>query len=204
MDNNHDMREASDWGELQQLWQNSPPVDTDKMARKARFVWWRMRVNFAIELLMCGAGFVVALYLLYQAHTLATYVFAFAAWLLSTGGLYAAFRIRRGAWGRPGDTAQSLVALQIRRARSAILYVKANYWLGIVSFAMLPLAWWMVVDEDPNITADELLRVKYIIGGGLAALVMVMLALWPYMKKKQSELEELQNIARQLDEDEAD
>ncbi len=203
MDNNQDMLEAPNWDNLQQLWQDSPPVDMDRMAKKARFVWWRMRVNFVIELLMCSVGFVVTLYLLYRATTLATCVFAFSAWLLSSGGIYAAFRIRRGAWGHPGDTAQSLVALQIRRTKSAILYVKANYWLGLVSLAMLPLAWWTIVDEDPNIAADELLRVKYTIGAALIALIVVMVALWPYMKKKQSELEELQDIAKQLEEEDA-
>ncbi len=201
MDNNQDLMDTPEWDNLQELWQDSPSVDMEKMARKARFVWWRMRVNFVIELLMCGAGLIVTLYLMYRATTMATYVFAGAAGLLSVGGIYAAFRIRRGAWGEPGDTALSLIELQIRRAKSAILYVKANYWLGIVSFAMLPLAWWTITDEDPGIAPDELQRVRYIIVAALAALIMVMMVLWPYMKKKQRELIELEKIAKQLKED---
>ncbi|WP_417449698.1 hypothetical protein [Kordiimonas sp.] len=194
--------EQPDWDDLKDIWQDSPPVDMARMARTARFVWWRMRFNFVLELLVSIAGVGVFAYLLYGVGSLPQLLLACAGMLLSFGGLYAAFRIRKNAWGEPGDTALSLVQLQIRRAQSAILYVKANNWLGIISLSMLPLAYWVLYDGTKEATEERVAHFELFLCLGFAVIVVVLLAMLPYLRRKQRELKELEQLARQLsDED---
>ena len=190
-----------DWGALQTMWQDSPHVDMTKMARSARFVWWRMRINFASEILACFIGFGFSGFLLFGHESAAQVALALFLMVFCGLGFYAAFWVRRGAWGDPGGDALSLVRLKIRQAQSGVLYFKANVWLGIMALLLLPLAYWVVFDGTVEVNEARLHRLIIVVIVSVLAIVGTPIALWPYYKRKQREIIDLEEIAKQLDEE---
>ena len=200
-DRKNDMNSGQpDWDDLKDLWQESPDIDFAKLAKNAKLVWWRMRILAAVEMMTCVAGVILFGYMVYDAQSLAQVVLGGFGVLFSLGGGYGCLWVRRGAWGQPDDDALSLVRLQIKRAKAAVKYVRLNNWLGLGSAAIFPLAYWVIHDGTRELTPDRLATFNKLVV--VAALVMVVsiVSLWPYGRRKRRELEELRDVERQLSE----
>jgi hypothetical protein len=188
-----------DMSELQEMWQDTPPVDMQQLAKHERFVWWRMRVNFALEVLVAVAGLVVIGTSL-TFSSVPGVVFGFVAWLYCMGALWAAFRIRRGAWDDAGESALSLVELQIKRAQSSILYVRLNSYFGYIGLGIIALAFWVLEDKHNGLPYSEFGHVYWIFGVMAVFLVVFPFALRPYVRRKEAEVARLEGLAKQLGE----
>jgi hypothetical protein len=201
MSDRKDMNENQpDWDDLTSLWQDSPPVDMQRLAKNARLVWWRMRIITSVEMIVCLAGFGVFAYMTYDAQSLAQMVFGVFGMVFSLGGGYGCLWVRRGAWGRPEDDALSLVRLQMKRADAAVKYVKLNNWLGLAAIAIFPLAYWVIHDGTRELTPERLAYFNKMMVLAIVVMGASIVALWPYGRRKKRELEELREVERQLNE----
>ncbi|NVJ70730.1 MAG: hypothetical protein HWE08_10280 [Alphaproteobacteria bacterium] len=193
-----DKNEMPEWDDLQQLWQDSPDVDMTKLAKHARFVWWRMRLNFAVEVAMCllGIGFFG-----WQAITKFAFpdvvMEAFFV-VLCAAGIWGAFYIRRGAWGEPDGSALSLVELQIRRAKSAIRYIVINNWGCLAGMPVIALTYWVMYSRHGNLTYERSVTLHVLMGGMAAVFVLFPILTRPYVRKKKQQILELERLAEQL------
>lgn len=207
-DNNNDMKPMNDdmpeWDDLQEMWQEqSPDIDMGKLARHAWFVWWRMRLNFIIEVIAClgGVGVFAAFF---DATSLATMLFSIFGVGFCIISLWGAVYIRRGAWGRPGDTAVSLLKLQVARAESAIRYILVNQYLSYGSIVMLALGYWVIYEEHGTlIPAGEDTSLFFfhgvLIGLGIMACLFPIFGKY-YIGKKKALIQEFQTRIDELTE----
>ena len=198
--NDHMKPGQPDWDDLKELWQESPAVDLEKLARNARRVWWRMRIIATLEILVCLAGFAVFAYMAFDMKSPAQVTFGIFGMLFSLGGGYGCLWVRRGAWGQPEDDALSLVRLQIRRADAAVKYVKLNNWLGLAAIAIFPMAYWVIHDGTRELTPERLANFNKMMLLAIAVMAASIVALWPYGRRKKRELEELRKVEAQLSE----
>lgn len=196
-----------DWDDLTDIWQQSPDVDMEKMARHARFVWWRMRINFVIEVVLCLGGMgLFGWYLVTgDAASMVGGTALSVIMLIFCGlGLWASYYIRAGAWGQADGTAQSLVDLQIRRARSSVRYMLVNNWgcgVGLLTFGYI---YWSLIERYGSIEAPELSTVNYWLVGTILIFLLFPFATIPFLKRKRDEITRLEVLANQLkDDDEA-
>lgn len=199
-----DKPEMPDWDDLQDIWRDSPATDMVAMARHARLVWWRMRVNFAIELVLClvGMGFFGGEILKgAQGIILAFHILFFA---FCAGGVWAAFHIRKGAWGEPDGTALSLVTLQIRRSRSAIRYVRINNWGCLAAIPLIALAFHYVDLKRGGLTLEKDLIVYILVGAYALLCVLFPILTRRYVRRKKALIAELEAVAEQLNDREND
>ncbi|WP_262689498.1 hypothetical protein [Kordiimonas aestuarii] len=201
MSDRKNMSHQPEWDDLKTMWQDSTPVDMEKLARNARLVWWRMRLIALVEILFCIVGAAVFLYAIVEQQSLARVVFGVFGVCFCVGGGYACFWSRRGAWGHAEDDALSLVRLQIKRARAGIRYVKLNCWMGVASIAILPLAFWVMNDGTRNVGPDHMKEVHITLAVAGLAIIASVVALWPYYRKKKRELHELEVLEHQLSEE---
>ena len=190
-----------DWEDLKDIWQDSPPVDMEKMARNARFVWWRMRIITFVELCICVAGAAVFAFAIYQHQTLARAIFGLFGVCFCLGGGYGCLWARRGAWGRAEGDALSLVQLQIQRARAGIRYVKINCWMVLPALGILPLSFWVMNDGTREFSVERADNFYIALAVAGAVVVASVVPLLPYYFKKKRELVELEALRRQLSED---
>jgi len=196
-----------DWDDLTDIWQQSPDVDMEKMARHARFVWWRMRINFAIEALFCAGGMAFFGWQLVtgDAGAMVGGVPLFVAMFLFCGlGLWSSYFVRAGAWGRADGTAQSLVDLQIRRARSSVRYMVVNNWgcgVGLLTFGYI---YWSLLERYGSVDAPEMSMVNYWLAGTILFFLMFPFATIPFLKRKRDEIARLEALAGQLKDEEGD
>lgn len=201
MSDRNDMQDNQpDWEGLTSLWQDSPPVDMQKLARNARLVWWRMRIIATIEMLACIVGAGVFSYMIYDAQSVPQVVFGIFGILFSFGGGYGCLWVRRGAWGQPDGDALSLVRLQIRRAEAGVRYVMFNNWLGLVSLAIFPLAFWVLHDGTRELSAERLHDFYKLATLAFVVMAVSVVGLWPFGRRKKRELEQLREVERQLSE----
>lgn len=191
-------QEMPEWDDLQDIWQDSPEVDMQRMARHARFVWWRMRINFVLELLVCTVGIGVLGWDLTTQSTPVGYLFDITFILFCLGGIWAAFYIRKGAWGEPDGTALSLVELQIRRARSAIRYIVMNNWGCLAGVFALGLGYWMMYDKLGTFDHEDMRGMNILAVSAGAMFVLFPVLTRPYVQKKQKQIEQLSEMADQL------
>ncbi|MFC4348458.1 hypothetical protein ACFO5Q_11415 [Kordiimonas lipolytica] len=196
-----------DWDDLTDIWQQSPEIDMDKMARHARFVWWRMRVNFAFEVIVCLSGMGLFGWDLLSgsaAKQVGGIPLAIVLFLVCALGLWAAFYVRSGAWGQADGTAQSLIDLQIKRARSSIRYIIVNNWgcgVGILAFGFI---YWSLIERYGSIDAPELDTVNYWVTGTMLFFLLFPFATIPFLKRKRDQLARLEKLACQLTEGDGD
>lgn len=196
-----------DWDDLTDIWQQSPDVDMGKMARHARFVWWRMRVNFAIEAIFCMGGMAFFGWQLITggASAMVGGVALSAAMVIFCGlGLWASYYIRAGAWGQADGTAQSLVALQIRRARSSVRYMLVNNWgcgIGLLTYSYI---YWSLIERYGSFDHPDLSVVNYLMIGAMLFFLLFPFASIPFLRRKRDEIARLEALARQFEEDEGD
>lgn len=199
-DNNNDMKPMNDdmpeWDDLQEMWQEqSPDIDMAKLARNARFVWWRMRFNFITEVAACIFGLAVFA-TFFDINSLATMLFAAFGVGFCIVSLWGAVYIRRGAWGKPDDTALSLLKLQIARAESAIRYIRVNAYMSYGSLLMLGLGYWVIYEEHGTLLPygeDPFLYFFHgvLIGLGITALLFPIFGRF-YIRKKKALIAELE------------
>lgn len=190
----------NDLADLQDVWQDTPPVDMQGMAKKARFVWWRMRINFVMEVIMSlvGLAFLVTVI---DFTSVATTSFGLVASLYCLGALWAAFHIRKGAWGGADEDALSLVQLQIKRAKSSILYVKLNTYFGYAGLIIIALGYWSIFEKLGSLKHDRLVVVHWIFGLMALVLILFPIVLRPYVRRKENEIEKLQELEQELQQD---
>lgn len=188
-----------DWGDLQALWRQGPALDMDKMAKQARFVWWRMRVNFALEILFCMVGFGFMAHFMWSNPVIERLIFGGLMTGFLVFGFWAAFWVRAGAWDGADGTALSLVRLQIERARSGIRYARLNLLAYAVSLPLLAVGVWAKLSENPpSEDKDFSLLVFLCVGYCLLAPVFWLLSR-RYVHKKMRETDDLQDIETQLE-----
>jgi hypothetical protein len=191
------MPDLDELAELKDVWQDSPDVDMGKMAKHARFVWWRMRINFAFEVVFALIGLVVL-----GSHVDASSVpgsaFGIVGSLYCLGALWAAFRIRRGAWAEAGVDALSLVELQIKRAKSSILYIKLNSAFGYLGLVIIALGYWVLLDRYGSLSDERLFVVHWFFGIMTLILLIFPHAFKPYVRRKKEEIRRLIGVAKQL------
>jgi len=192
-----------DWGALQAVWQDTPPVDMAKLARNARFVWWRMRVNFAFEVGFSLFGMFIFGTLIDFASWSATF-FGLVGEAFCIAGLWASVHIRRGVWDEADGDALGLVRLQIKRANSEILYIKMNCWLGYASLFLLLLGLWFLYDRIDTLEPERLLAVRWVFGVVLAVIVIFPLATRPYVRRKKALIEKLHLVEAELEQEEGE
>ncbi|NVJ98308.1 MAG: hypothetical protein HWE25_09155 [Alphaproteobacteria bacterium] len=200
MSNQPDM---PDWDDLQDLWQDTPEVDMSKLASHARFVWWRMRFNFAFELLACAGGLAFMIWDLWHAEGWIRILFDIFFILFCSGGLWAAFYVRRGAWGDPGETALSLVELQIKRAQSSIRYVQVNNW-GCLAGVPIIVMTYLMVHQQGLITDEKSLVLNILMGIGIATFTLFPILSRPYVKSKRDLVGKLELMAEHLRQQDVD
>jgi len=195
---NADGDNMPDWDNLQDVWQDTPPVDMAKLVRNARFVWWRMRINFVAEIVASVVGAIVFGTLVDFSSLPATLVGGFG--MLYCGiAFWAAIHIRRGAWGsNAGEDALLLVQLQIRRARSMLLYIKLNSWLGYAALLLVVLGYWLLFDRFGSFDNDGFNHVHWVFGVMVFLILAFPLALRPFVRKKKFEISMLEKIEAQL------
>lgn len=186
--------------DLQDVWQDTPPVDMQNMAKKARFVWWRMRINFAMEVILSLVGLGV-LAVMIDFSSVAATSFGLVASLYCIGALWAAFHIRKGAWGEAGEDALSLVRLQIKRANSSILYVKLNTYFGYAGLGIIAFGYWFLYEKHGSLTLDRLMIVHWIFGLMALILIIFPIVLRPYVRGKEKEIAKLEELAAELEQD---
>ncbi len=190
-----------DWDDLTDIWQQSPDVDMEKMARHARFVWWRMRINFAIEATLCLGGMVLFGWFLVTgeaASKVGGVALNVVMFVFCSAGLWASCFIRAGAWGRADGTAQSLVDLQIRRARSSVRYLLVNNWgcgIGLLTFGYI---YWSLLERYGAVDAPEMTMVNYWVTGTVLFFALFPFATIPFLKRKRDEIARLEALANQL------
>lgn len=193
-----DRDQMPDWDDLKDLWQQGPNLDMERMARQARFVWWRMRINFVLEILLCTIGVGFMGHFMWSDPTLARLTFGGLMTAFCVFGVWAAFWVRAGAWDSADGTALSLIRLQIERAYAGIRYVKINLWAFAVSFPVLGGGAWAVLTQEPP-PSDR--RITFLIAFCLGYLVMAFV-FWlvsrGYVKRKRREIEDLSEAEAQL------
>lgn len=193
-----DNQSNGDWGELQQLWQQTADgIDLKKLARHARWVWWRMRFLFAIDVIAClvGIGVFVSIF---DASSSALTSFSLFGVLFCSAGLWAAFTVRRGAWGGDTGTALALVQLQVKRARSALLYIKLNVQLSYLALGLVTLGMWVIYDQhDTALPPDRPWAMGMMLGVGIILLVAPLIAR-PFRHRYEKRLAELETLEEQL------
>jgi len=190
------------WDDLQGMWQDTPPVDMAKMARNAQFVWWRMRVNFVVEILMSVVG-VILFGSFVDFVSLSSTLLGLLGMFYCSLTVWAAVHIRRGAWDDHGEDTLSLVRLQIRRARSTLLYIKLNSWFGYAGIVMVPLGYWVLFDQFGTFDHERMQIVNWVFGGLILFIFGFPLAMRPIVKKKKQEIADLEEVEKQLSEEEA-
>lgn len=187
-----------DWDDLQVLWRQSPALDMDKMARRARFVWWRMRINFALELFFCAFGFGLLVHFMWSNPVMERLIFGGLMTGFLVFGVWAAFWVRAGAWDGADGTALSLVRLQIERARSGIRYARINLWAFAASIPLLSVGVWAKLTENPAPVDTDFAKLA-IFCVAYCALALVFWALARgYIRKKTREIGDLKEAEAQL------
>jgi len=188
-----------DWDALQNVWQDTPSVDMAKLARNARFVWWRMRANFALEVAFSLIGmFVFGSLIDFSSHS-AT-LFGLVGAVFCVASLWASVYIRRGVWSEADEDALGLVRLQIKRAQSELLYVRVNCWSGYAALVLLLLALWFFYDRIDTVTPDRILAARWFFGLAFAAIIIFPFATRPFMRRKRELIEKLQKVEAELSE----
>lgn len=191
-----------DWENLQEVWQDTPPVNTKNLARSARLVLWRMRINFALEILISVFGVILfgsfIDFVSIPASLLGVFGIAF-----SGVAFWAAIHIRRGAWDNPGEDTLSLVQLQVRRAHSMLLYIKLNSWFGYAGLILMPLGYWVLYERFGSLQHERIEVVHAVFGAMALFIIGFPLAMRPFVRKKKREVAELELIEKQLLEDES-
>jgi len=193
----NDREEGPNWDDLQGMWQDTPAVDMAKMARSARFVWWRMRVNFVLEIVISVVGLVVFGAFIDFASVPLTLLGVFGL-VYCAVAIWAALRIRRGAWDDTSGDAMSLVQLQIRRAKSTILYIKLNSWLGLAALFLIPLAYWVFYERYGSLSHEKLDMAHWVLGAMAIFLLAFPLVTRPVVHKKKQQIEALEAVRAQL------
>lgn len=186
-----------EWDDLQDVWQDTPSIDMAKMVRNARFVWWRMRINFALELVLSIVGLLLFGSFVDFASLPAT-TLGLLGMFYCAMTMWAAFHIRRGAWDDPGKSALSLVQLQIRRAKSAILYFRLNSWFGYAGLLLIPVGYWVMYERFGSLDHQDMNTVHWVFGGLAVFILGFPLVTLPLVRKKKEELEALEAIEHQL------
>lgn len=185
------------WDELKDVWQDTPPVDMAKLARNAKFVWWRMRINFILE--VAGAITVAAVSVIeVDFASLSSIVFFSAFLLFAVVAFWAAVHVRQGAWGSAGDDAEALLDLQINRAKSTIRYIKVNNWLSLSAFLLVPLAYWNIFDGPEQFDAAQMRVIHWAYGAVMVFVVAFPLITRNIIKSKRREIEHLGAVKAQL------
>jgi hypothetical protein len=194
-----DKQDKPDWGDLQDIWQTGPAADMAGMARRARFVWWRMRINFVTEVAMCLVGIGFMAHFMWAEASLLRLTFGALMSAFCLFGIWAAFYIRRGAWGAEGGSAQDLIALQVRRARSGIRYVAINNRACALAVPILLFGVVVSIFQSTPTTTYKVWYASLFAGG----FMLFSLAFWyfsrRYVAKKRREIRELEEIAAQLE-----
>jgi len=185
------------WEDLQKVWQDTPPVDMSKLARQAKFVWWRMRVNFALEIVISFIGLAIFASL-FEVGEPSSMAFSIFGIFFCIAAIWVAVKIRTGAWGEPEDTALSLVELHIERAKSAVRYIKLNIYLGFAAAALIPLGFWTLYDNYDTVSADRLNLAIGVFVVSFLAIILFPIVTRPYVRKKRALIKSLQAIAEQL------
>ena len=196
----HDKNGEPDWGALQNVWQDTPPVDMAKLARNARFVWWRMRLNFALEIVFSVAGFYIFARLI-DLSSLSASLFGVVGMVFCIAGFWAAVHIRRGVWGEASEDALGLVRLQLKRARSEILYVRINYWLAYASIILLLLALWFLYDRIDTIEHRKIIAVSWLFAFVLAVIILFPLVTRRFIRRKKALIEKLRRVEAELEQE---
>jgi len=194
--------ETPDWEDLQHVWQDTPPIDMGKLARNARFVWWRMRINFALEVIFCLAGLVIFGSFIDKSSHSAT-AFGLVGVIFSAAGFWAAVHIRRGVWEEAAGDAAGLVRFQIKRAQSELLYVRVNCWLGYASLVLMALALWFFYDRIETVTPTRVTAFKWVLGVVLSVVILFPIVTRPFVRRKKILIEQLQQVELQLQDDKA-
>ncbi len=203
-ENNNDMN-GPEWDNLQKMWQDSPEIDMNKLARNAKFVWWRMRINFIIEVLACILG-IVLFGLMIDFSQLEFSLLGGFGVLFCMISLWMAVVIRKGAWGKPDDTALSLINLQIARAKSSIKYIKFNSYMGLGTLVILALGFRIIYIKHgtllPNAESDPSIYIMLgvLIGLGSTAFLFPIIG-WVFIKRKRRLINELKTRAAELQSD---
>jgi len=198
----HHKIDNDNWDELQDVWQDTPPVDMEKLARNARFVWWRMRANFALEVGFSLFGMFIFGTLIDFSSKSAT-LFGLVGEIFCIAGIWAAIHIRRGVWEEADGDTLRLVRLQIKRANSEILYVRVNCWLAYASLVLLVLALWFLYDRIDTIEPWRLVRGSWAFVVVLAVIVIFPLATRPFVRRKKALVENLQLVESELQQEES-
>ncbi|TNE61279.1 MAG: hypothetical protein EP335_16375 [Alphaproteobacteria bacterium] len=146
MDKKPEKTDMPDFGDLASLWQEGPAMDMSALARRTRFLGWRTRIFAAFEATFCLAMVVFAIFALDWSRASHQIVGAFCI-LFSLAGAWVAIESRRGAWDVSAGSARDLVALQIRRARAGIRYMRLNVLFGYASLLLIPLGYWKLVQD---------------------------------------------------------
>ncbi|PCI62240.1 MAG: hypothetical protein COB37_07165 [Kordiimonadales bacterium] len=185
------------WDELQDVWQDTPPVDMAELARNAKFVWWRMRINFVLE--VAGSLTVAAISMIeVDFASLSSVVFFTAFLLFGVAALWAAVHVREGAWGSAGEDAEALIDLQINRAKSTIRYIKVNNWLSVSAFLLVPLAYWNIFDGPEQFDEAQMRVIHWAYGAVMVFVVGFPLVTRNIIKSKRREIEHLGAVKAQL------
>ena len=198
----HNENGEPDWDALQSVWQDTPPVDMAKLARNARFVWWRMRANFALEVGFSLFGMFIFGRLI-DLSSLSATLFGVVGELFCIVGLWASVHIRRGVWNEAGEDALGLVRLQIKRASSELVYVRVNCWLGYASLVLMLLALWFLFDRIDALEPERLLKVRWVFGLVFAVIIIFPFATRPFVRRKKALIEKLLLVEKELEQEES-
>ncbi len=189
--------ESPDWQQLQKVWQDTPSVDMAKLARNARFVWWRMRLNFGLEIVFSGVGFAIFASFI-DLKSLPSTVFGSIGILFSVISFWAAFYIRRGVWDAAEEGALELVRFQIKRAQSEILYIRINCWLAYAALILMAAAFWLFFDRLEILDTDRIVKFSVLMGFMVAVIFLFPFVTRPFVRRRVELIEKLKQIECQL------
>lgn len=171
---------GGEWLAMGEQWreQSVTCVDVDALRRESRARGRRIRVALALDLLATLVGTAFATWVLFKpAESMAAkvmmvmmiaFVLPFQAWSLW---------LRRDQLGRNDLAAPSLVALEIARARTSIVYWRWGVWISVAMGVLMTPVWMGVFGEMPAAKAAALVRAQLLLGGGVT-LAMAVFACW--------------------------
>jgi hypothetical protein len=190
---NHDQM----FEELQGLWQNHEPVDTTAIARKARMIWWRMRILYGIEFIAGIVGCILAVYIGFYM-TPFTIVFGLMLFSYMVLALYEGTRVRKGTWGSDDDTVEGLLKLQIRRAEGVIAYLKMNIRIGYYGLILFPMAIVILYDSDKGLFEPRFINASMVFIGVFILILLQPLLFKRPIDKKEAEIANLKEMLETL------
>lgn len=194
--------QGEEWQTFANDWREQPggKPDADALLRGVRRRGWRLRWNLASDL--ATAAFVVALCLWamrmntglpdWVFAALMTVVLVFQGWALW---------IRRRQARDSGLDANALVALDIRRTRTTLLYWRISIWLGLALWlALYAVTWSAHVSPWPgdNVTLREL--VYSVLASALVGPGFAMWAWW-WSRRNRRRLTRMLELRDELERD---